>query len=596
MTASRVSSLAAALVLATALDPSAVLAQTNPEPLDLTPQIILPQPGSTGQGAEEQPRTGPGPSTESPGIVVNQLEAVGADSLGLLDEPSGGLGSDMWTGTDRALVETLLPRLPARTDSAVMRDLMRRLLLTSATAPQGPGGDESLLTIRLERLAAMGDARSVADLLGSVPARDLDERLARVGVDGLLLAGETGPACDRARGLIRESDALYWQKLFIFCQALEGDNTGAAIGLSLLREEGHDLEDEAFFILAQKLTDVPDANIASLPEPTPLHLAMLRAAQASLPDDTLAATEPAVLLAIATNDTADPDVRLAAAERAEAAGTLSAAELGALYDAIPFTEDELANALTIAEQSYGARARALLHQAARRHGVPTARAAVLQLGWSLARTARVYGTSVRVGLPLVREMAPAIELSWFARDAARALFFTGMHERALAWFELLRKQSAINPRAADATIALWPIARLANPGGRVPWDAGLLEAWWNTRKDEVVDIEARAGLLYSLLTAFGDRIDPAAWRTILGGPSHEQAAVPVPAVWNLLSAAAIAGRRGEAVLLALVALGEAGPARADPLTLAAVLPALWAVGLEREARALAIEAAIAWEM
>lgn len=591
MTAFRAS--AAALLLGAIFGPTVLLAQTSPAPTDLTPQIILPQPGSAGQGTVEQQQTSPGSNAGPQAIVVNRLEAVNSESLGVLDEPGGGLGSDMWVGTGRGLVEALLPRLPAETDSAVMRDLMRRLLLTAATAPQGPGGGESLLTMRLERLAAMGDSRGVAALLGSVPARDLDDRMAQVGVDGLLLAGETASACDKARGFIRESGALYWQKVFIFCQALEGDSTGAAIGLSLLREGGHDLEDEAFFILAQRLTDVPDAALASLPQPTPLHLAMLRAAQAPVPADALATTDPGVLRGIALNGDADPDVGLAAAERAEAAGALSAAELGTLYDAIPFTEDELANALTIAEQSYGARARALLHQAARRHGVPTARAAVLQLGWSLAREASVYGTSVRVGIPLMREIAPAVELSWFARDAARALFLTGMHEQALAWFELLRKQSVVNPRAADATIALWPIARLANPGGRVPWDAGLLEAWWNTRKDEVVDIEIRAGLLYSLLTAFGDRVGPAAWRVILDGPSHEQATVPVPAIWNLLSAASLAGRRGEAVLLALLALGEAGPARADPLTLAAVLPALWAVGLEREARALAIEAAIA---
>ncbi len=591
MIASRVS--AAALLLAAVLCPAAPRAQTSPEPVDLTPQIILPQPGGVGQGAVGQQQASPVTGAGTEGIVVNRLEAVSAESLGVLNEQGGGLGRDMWAGTARGLVAALLPRLPAETDSTVMRDLMRRLLLTAATAPQGPGEGESLLAMRLERLAAMGDSRGVAALLGAVPARDLDHRMAQVGVDGLLLAGETGAACDQARGLIRESDALYWQKVFIFCQALAGDGTGAAIGLSLLREDGHDLEDEAFFILAQKLTDVPDAALASLPEPTPLHLAMLRAALAPPPTDALATTEPAVLRGIALSADADPEVRLAAAERAEAAGALSAAELGALYDAIPFTEDELANALTIAEQSYGARARAILHQAARRHSVPTARAAVLQLGWSLARKAGVYGTSVRVGLPLLREMAPAIELSWFARDAARALFLTEMHEQALAWFELLRKQSVVNPRAADATIALWPIARLANPGGRVPWDAGLLEAWWNTRKDEGVGIEARAGLLYSLLAAFGDQVAPAAWQVILDGPLHEQTVVPAPAVWSLLTNASRAGRGGETVLLALLALGEAGPARADPLVLAAVLPALSAVGLEREARALAIEAAIA---
>jgi hypothetical protein len=52
-------------------------------------------------------------------------------------------------------------------------------------------------------------------------------------------------------------------------------------------------------------------------------------------------------------------------------------------------------------------------------------------------------------------------------------------------------------------------------------------------------------------------------------------------------------RLGETVLLGLLVLGESGTAESHPLALNAVLRALREVGLERDARALAIEAAIA---
>jgi hypothetical protein len=55
-----------------------------------------------------------------------------------------------------------------------------------------------------------------------------------------------------------------------------------------------------------------------------------------------------------------------------------------------------------------------------------------------------------------------------------------------------------------------------------------------------------------------------------------------------------AGRRvAETVLLSLLALGEAGPAGADPLLLRQVLISLRTAGFEKEARAMAVEAALA---
>ena len=46
-------------------------------------------------------------------------------------------------------------------------------------------------------------------------------------------------------------------------------------------------------------------------------------------------------------------------------------------------------------------------------------------------------------------------------------------------------------------------------------------------------------------------------------------------------------------MLALIALGEGGPGQAEPIVLRRVLDSLKVVGLEREVRALALEAAVA---
>jgi hypothetical protein len=52
-------------------------------------------------------------------------------------------------------------------------------------------------------------------------------------------------------------------------------------------------------------------------------------------------------------------------------------------------------------------------------------------------------------------------------------------------------------------------------------------------------------------------------------------------------------RVGEIVLLSLLAIGDVGPAKIEVGVLSTVLRALLAVGLDQDARALAIEAALA---
>jgi len=79
----------------------------------------------------------------------------------------------------------------------------------------------------------------------------------------------------------------------------------------------------------------------------------------------------------------------------------------------------------------------------------------------------------------------------------------------------------------------------------------------------------------------------------LSGPPQRTTVVPRPVFWRNLRNAAVQQRIGETVLLALTALGQAGPTQADPTLLRTVIESLRSVGLGDEARALAIEAAVA---
>jgi len=83
------------------------------------------------------------------------------------------------------------------------------------------------------------------------------------------------------------------------------------------------------------------------------------------------------------------------------------------------------------------------------------------------------------------------------------------------------------------------------------------------------------------------------WGQLIDGPSHQTVLAPHPSLWFLLNGASSQARLGETVLLSLVIMGEGGPARVDPLVGHRVLKALRNVGLNDEARALALETIVA---
>ncbi len=99
--------------------------------------------------------------------------------------------------------------------------------------------------------------------------------------------------------------------------------------------------------------------------------------------------------------------------------------------------------------------------------------------------------------------------------------------------------------------------------------------------------EAVGGLLPGLV---GEPVEPGAWTGLLGETTTTTATIPDAALWHALGRAAEQRQLGLTVLLALLALGENGAGGADPLIVTRTIEALRSIGLEREARGLALEA------
>lgn len=593
--------LAAALAFGGTAD---ALAQAGP-PLRLTPPPLVDRepaapaqplaqpdaPPAVGRPAESAP-------TPSPAIEIGRPAPIETDSVGLADPAQLQLPPNLWAGSSRDIVDPLIVSLPAASISRPGRDLARRLLVAAGTPPEEKTPPKaSFVGRRAAKLLAMGNVEDAAALARLVPGREDDELLMRVLLDAALAGYDNAGACALTRTRLSRLNDLYWQKALIFCQALGGEHARAQLGLSLLREQNAP-DDLAFTRLVGTLAG-ERGNIDKLPEPTPLHLAMMRAARQNLPADLATTNDPLLLRMIAATPNAPIEARLVAAERGEAFGAVSAETLAQAYESVSLTPEEIAGAFSLAESDRGPRGRAALYRAAKAQTVGVARAEALQRAWRLARERGGYATSVRVSLPLLAEIQPGSELSFFAVEAVRALLLAGKLDEARRWHAVIRAEAAAgNELAQTADALLWPLLWIADPDARNAATAPLaqrFESWRAVQqKLDAAAVRHRAPLVATLLFSSGERPDPAIVSPLLAG-DLEREAVPMPGLglWLGIGAALESGRMGEIALFALNLLGAQGPAGSAPHTMALVLDALRAAAFDTEARALALEAAIA---
>ena len=527
-------------------------------------------------------------------VVREPLGAPDPDGAGPLAGLQG-LSSDPWRGIGRAELLPLIAALPVDTPSPTVKALERRLLL-SAGSPAVATGElpppRRLGALRIEKLARLGDPAGAADLAGLLPAAlAADEPAARALTDAELVRG--GLDCPRALARGKSFTSAYWSKLALFCRARAGDRAGTDEALAGLRGNGR--RSDTFLLVAEALAGAapPPARSLSLQEDADglaLLLAAMRTARIGVPPDRLPLDNLPALAAIATNPAVDATTRAAAGERAAASLVLDARQLQDLYAQVPAVGDELLRVRDIARRDRGARTRALVHQAMAAAMDGRRRVALAGVAVELVDPRLRAGPVGGAAAGLLDSVWPTGDAAVLAPAAARLYYALGRLDQARRWHDLALRGG----RSAD-TAWLWPLAVVATGQGSDlgAQDPRALTAWL----DEALrgaDTPARsrvAGQL-ALLQATGVAIPDEAWMAATDGagpPNGSDAGVD-PALWQRLGDAAAGGRIGETVAVALLLLGEAGPATLPPVVTARVAANLKAVGLEPDARALVREA------
>lgn len=548
-----------------------------------------------------EPEALPEPSSAVPaevrsrsGIEVDRLLGPDPDDIGTIDALSGGLERSMWQGTPAVVVAHLMRQLPDGAASLAMREVLRRLLLTSAIPPSRREGDDSvnLGALRVERLQMLGFLGSASALMELAPQRLGDDTLLRLHANNLLMRGDVGAACaESQREEVRLEDQ-YWQRLLIFCQVIEGKTEEASLGASLLAESGEAV-DPVFVSLVDGLLGRDEPKIDQVSAPTPLLLAMMQHAELPMPADLLSTASPPLLAIIAGMPDADLDLRLAAAENALQFGAMTPEGLAKLYASAPFSGDDLENAFSIAESARSPRGRALLFQAATAQTVPTARAEVLQKALAQAREEGVYPLSLRLYRSMLEAITPSAELSWFAADAAHALYALDRADLASLWAAGLRFEIGRDATAKAAADGLWVVASLSQRQGGAQEAVGTLADWRaavSARSPEMAPHFLQQAA--ALFAAQGVVVEGLRWRDILGDFKRQTVAIPDHSYRAALFEAASEMRVGETILLASIIVGLDRVGQLEMGVLHDVVTAMQKIGLADEARALVMEAAV----
>lgn len=564
----------AAALLAAALASGPAEAQVGP------PIRLLPLPSAS--GGATAPETGSTTPPNPSDIQATPLAPVDSAWTGTLAAADGAFPETLWQGTPRALVIAALPQLQP-TASPSLQDLTRRLLLSNALAPAGedPGDGPGLAMARLDRLVALGQVDDALVLVDRLRPRGDTEPLDRLKVQLHFLANDTEGACARVQAAIDRYQDPWWDRALIACQALAGDPAKASLGLTLLRERNAP-RDPLFDSLIEAVGGRA-VKIDRMPDPTPIRIALLAAAKLPLPADALKAADPAVLRSWASNTRISSDRRIAAAERAASLGALPLQQLRDLYTEISVKPEERKTASTQANDN--ARARALLFAAAQQEPDPAARLDALKALLQAARKRGEFVVTARLVAPVLAEISPTADLAGYAPEAVCALYAAERPNEARQWLRLA------NP--AD-TAALQPLARLAEGANGPAWPkSGLKGVLAGLQPQEGGAPPARAFLVAALLAATGEPVTPADWADRAAATPMAAAPLPNSAVLLDQQQAAASHRLGETVLLTVAIAHSGERLNLEPSVIAQAVSGLRAVGLEADARRLAVEAALA---
>ena len=283
--------------------------------------------------------------------------------------------------------------------------------------------------------------------------------------------------------------------------------------------------------------------------------------------------------ALARNRRHSLSLRLAAGEQAAGYNLISETELADLYlDASQAGQGDSAGFT-----------RARAYAELMREVVPQKRARLVSAMVGSVPHGVVHRAVVDVVQPALATAPPSRAVLADAPQIIRILIEQGDRTRSGMWLNMVRETGAAAPGLLQLEL-MHLILTLPDNGLIVPERASqlLLDATVAGGPDR--DFAAVCAVLFDPL---GIALDGAVWPAIFDTGDLADGVMPRNDVMQRLAAAGNQGKRGEAVLWSLLALGERPLAEVHPQAVAAVATALRQVGLRDEAKAMVLDVMLA---
>jgi hypothetical protein len=511
-----------------------------------------------GEGEEEllQPSLPPEP--------IRPLENVGP----LLDI-DGGMGNGAFGGTDGQLLSRLMRRLDAPLPSRWASMLLRRTLLSSVPTPHGVSAPDWIAE-RAWLLLRMGEADS-ARLLVQVPdASQYSPKLFEVAMQtSLALADPAGlcPLVEPASSVSRETG---WILARAMCAALAGEPGTATAAIEQTRRTRLAGRNTIDLLLAEKVVGAGINGRRSITiewdgvdQLTAWRYGLASATAVDIPATLFRTVGPQVMGWRARAPMlADPE-RIAVGRRAAVLGVLSSAALVDLYGGVLDRTDpseqsgtpplKLRDAYAAADQAD--------------------RLSAMRGLWEEGESRNDHYAGLILTARAAARVAPSADYLTDSPQLLRAMFTAGLDRRAARW------AGVVESGGEDES---WALLALGLPGTRgLTVNASRASSYAGS-----VD-ELKGQFLVAGLAGLG-RLELAEAKGLAIDLEFE---LDRASRWSqLLDRAAASGQKGTTVLLAAIGMQTNDWRYVPPAHLYHIISALRRVGLEPEARMIAVEA------
>ncbi|OQW45232.1 MAG: hypothetical protein A4S16_00615 [Proteobacteria bacterium SG_bin6] len=483
--------------------------------------------------------------------------------VGVVGTDQGGLAPGAFGRSDGRFLQMLMARLDAPLPSRWLSIALRRALASQVDTPAQVNGAD-FAAERAWLLVRMGEPHVARALIEAVDTDNYTPKLYEAALQTALAAGDPGLVCPVIGQAQRQSGDRAWVLLDAVCAGLSGIAGQGGPQLEAARKRrvasGVDL------LLADKAVGLTNKRRAvtiewdSVGELTAWRYGMAMATGVDVPAPLLATAAPRVKFWRAMAPALSPVARRPSAELAAAQGVLSSAALVDLYGAIDQSEDPSS------PDAAAARDLTAAFSAAARGD----RVAALRRLWEApegprARYARLVLTARAAAL-----LPPAADEA--TERAIASMLSAGYDQAALRW-------RGVVTRGSDG----WAMLALANTGFGARYSRGEVRSYGGGQGDTTL----KRQLFFAALAGL-DRIDAATAQS-LGGDLGVDIALDNP--WTrAIDQAAQAGAPGTVLLLAGVGMQTANWHGVPPAYFYRIIAAMHRVGLDAEARMMAIEA------